>query len=86
MIRVELIRGWPRRCEAVTIDLPDGATVGGALTASGWALDQEFVGLAVFGVAATPTTPLGDGDRIELLRGLQVDPKRARRLRAQNSR
>jgi putative ubiquitin-RnfH superfamily antitoxin RatB of RatAB toxin-antitoxin module len=37
------------------------------------------------GVSATPATGLRDGDRVELLRGLQTDPKQARRLRAQRS-
>ena len=85
MIRVELIRAWPRRCEATTVELADEANVGDALAASGWALDQEFIGLAVFGVAVTPATHLHAGDRVEVLRGLQLDPKQARRLRAQRS-
>jgi hypothetical protein len=38
--------------------------------------------VAVFGVQATPQTPLHAGDRVELLRPLQVDPKDARRRRA----
>ncbi|MEO6155896.1 MAG: RnfH family protein [Thermomonas sp.] len=86
MIRVELVRAWPRRCEAITLELADDANVGHALAASGWMLGQEFIGLAIFGVAATQGTDLHDGDRIELLRGLQVDPKQARRLRAERRR
>ena len=85
MIRVELIRAWPSRSDATRVELPDHACVGDALLSSGWALDAEFVGLGIFGVAATSATRLHDGDRIELLRGLQVDPKQARRLRAQRS-
>jgi len=85
MIRVELIRAWPSRCEMITVELADDARVGDALAASGWTLGQDLIGLAVFGVTATETTPLHDGDRVELLRGLQVDPKQARRLRALRS-
>ena len=85
MIRVELVRGWPRRHESVSVDLADGAQVGDALEAAGWQLDAEFTGLAVFGQAATMATRLHDGDRIELLRGLQLDPKQARRLRAERA-
>ena len=59
------------------------AEVQAALEASGWRLDGEFVGLAVFGLAAGGDTRLHDGDRVELLRALQVDPKQARRLRAE---
>ena len=82
MIRVELVRAWLRRHESVSVDLADGAQVGDALEAAGWQLDAEFAGLAVFGQAATAGTPLHAGDRIELLRRLELDPKQARRLRA----
>lgn len=82
MIRIELVRAWPRRHESIAVELAPGACVGDALAAAGWALDAEFVGLAVFGEAATLDTPLDGGDRVELLRKLQVDPKQARRLRA----
>lgn len=82
MIRVDLVRAWPRRHESVAVDVADGASVVDALEAAGWRLDAEFTGLAVFGQAATAETPLHAGDRIELLRRLQLDPKQARRLRA----
>ena len=85
MIGVELIRAWPRRHESVRVELADGANVGDALDAAGWMPDAEFVGLSIFGQAATTATALRDGDRIELLRGLQLDPKQARRLRAERA-
>ncbi len=37
--------------------------------------------VAVWGKAAPPERLLDDGDRVEIVRGLQVDPKEARRLR-----
>ena len=82
MIRIELVRAWPRHHESTCVALMPGACVGDALAAAGWKLDAEFVGMAVFGEAATHATPLHAGDRIELLRRLQVDPKQARRVRA----
>ena len=82
-MRVEVIRAWLHRHESREINLPEGATVAAALAAAGWALDAEFTGLAVFGVAASEETTLNEGDRVELLRALQVDPKQARRLRAE---
>jgi putative ubiquitin-RnfH superfamily antitoxin RatB of RatAB toxin-antitoxin module len=85
MIRVELIRAWPRRHESVAVDVADGAQVGVALEAAGWRLDAEFTGLAVFGQAATVHTPLHASDRVELLRRLELDPKQARRLRAERA-
>ena len=81
MIRVEVIRAWPRRFESVGIHLPDVATVGDALAASGFALDG-ITALAVFGERVGQQHRLQDGDRVELLRPLQVDPKEARRRRA----
>lgn len=59
----------------------DGATVGDAVAASGLALDG-IAGYAVFGVRAEVATRLREGDRVELLRPLRIDPKEARRRRA----
>lgn len=81
MIRVEVIRAWPRRFESVAVRLCDTATVGEALAASGLALEAGTV-LAVFGERVDHASRLRDGDRIELLRPLQADPKQARRRRA----
>ena len=64
------------------MQVPGEACVADALRVAGWALGGEFVGVAVSGVAATGATPLHPGDRVELLRPLQLDPKQARRLRA----
>ncbi|HTL15095.1 MAG TPA: RnfH family protein [Thermomonas sp.] len=85
-MRVSLLRAWPHRHEACSVELAAGATVADALQAAGWALEPGFTGLAVFGVAATLATPLREGDRVELLRPLRVDPKQARRLRAAKGR
>jgi len=82
-MRVELVRAWPHRHESRVVDLDEGATVAAALDAAGWQLDAVFSGLAVFGVATPAHALLRDGDRVELLRALQVDPKQARRLRAE---
>lgn len=81
-MRVELIRAWLQRHESMSVELADGATIGDALVAARWALDAEFTSLAVFGQTATVSMPLHGGERVELLRGLQMDPKQARRLRA----
>lgn len=88
-MKVELLRAWPRRFERVSVELPEGARVADALQAAGWTLGEAGeggieTGCAVFGVVASAGTPLHDGDRVELLRPLQVDPKQARRRRAAN--
>lgn len=79
--RVEVIRAWPRRHQAVVLDLPDAATVADALVASGLGLPGPDA-CAVFGDRVDPGAVLRDGDRLELLRLLQIDPKQARRRRA----
>lgn len=81
MIQVEVIRGWPRRHEAVSLVLPVNATVADALAGCGCSL-AGISGYAVFGESATHATRLRDGDRLELLPPLQADPKEARRQRA----
>ena len=81
MIRIEVVLAWPRRYVAVPLELPDGATVADAVAASGLPLD-EVAGYALHGERATPGTRLHDGDRVELLRPLAIDPKEARRRRA----
>jgi uncharacterized protein len=72
--------------DRVAVRLPAGATVADALLAS--ALAQRHLGLADLrvGVWSRPcerTTLLREGDRVELYRPLQVDPKEARRQRYQ---
>ena len=82
MIRVEVIRAWPRRYETIMLTLPDAATVADALAAGGFSLDG-IAGYAVFGERVASGEGLRDGDRLELLWPLQIDPKDARRRRAQ---
>lgn len=72
---------WPRRFDSVALDLDDDATVADAVRRSGLSLDG-VVGYAIHGVLADPTKHLREGDRIEMLRPLQADPKDARRRRA----
>ncbi|WP_025138816.1 RnfH family protein [Achromobacter sp. DH1f] len=71
--------------------LPAGSTVADALQASGFAQAFPVVqpwerGVGVFGRAAEPQTPLADGDRVEIYRGLSFDPKESRRRRAEHRR
>jgi putative ubiquitin-RnfH superfamily antitoxin RatB of RatAB toxin-antitoxin module len=81
-MKVELVRAWPRRFEAVALELDEDACVADALRAAGLADDPETTGYAVFGVRVAVDTRLRDGDRLELLRPLQADPKESRRRRA----
>lgn len=81
-MRIDVVLAWPRRAEVRTVDLPDGACVADALAAADLQASTEASGYAIFGRVATLATPLSDGDRVELLRPLQADPKEARRKRA----
>jgi len=81
VLRVEVIQAWPRRHEARTLALPLGATVADALAAAALPLEGHPA-LAIHGETATVDQPLHDGDRVELLRPLLLDPKEARRRRA----
>jgi uncharacterized protein len=81
VIHVEIIRAWPRRHESRALTLPVGATVAQALAAAAFEGDAP-AGLAVFGEAVAPERVLVDGDRVEVLRPLRIDPKEARRRRA----
>ena len=85
-MKIQLVRAWPRRFEAVELVLPEGASVDDALQASGWASDAQIVGFAVFGQRVGRETALHDGDRLELLRPLEADPKLARRQRVETRR
>ncbi len=80
-IRVEVVRAWPRRHESVMVDLAEGATVADAVAASGMD-DGGHVAVAVFGEKVEDAQVLREGDRVELLRPLTMDPKEARRRRA----
>lgn len=83
-MRVEVIRAWPRRFERVELELPPGSVVADALRRVQPGADETAV--AIHGVRASADTPLVEGDRVELLRPLQADPKEARRRRAQSQR
>ena len=80
------MRAFPDRVEALALQLPRGSTAGdgvAAARAAGWAIAEPGAGdLAVYGRTITVDTPLREGDRLELLRPLLVDPMDRRRARA----
>ncbi|MBK1735110.1 RnfH family protein [Halorhodospira abdelmalekii] len=87
VICVEVAYALPAQQSVIAVELPAGATVADAIAASGILerhseidLTQQAVG--VFGQIERPETPLHNGDRVEIYRPLQVDPKAARRRRA----
>jgi putative ubiquitin-RnfH superfamily antitoxin RatB of RatAB toxin-antitoxin module len=76
----------PREVLEWQVDLPEGATARQAVQASGLqqacpALDLAAADLGIWGRRAMWTQAVRDGDRVEIYRGLLVDPKVARRER-----
>ena len=80
-MRVEVVLALPRCHRAVVVELARTATVADAVAASGLPL-EGIDGFALHGVRATADARLHEGDRVELLRPLQLDPGEARRRRA----
>jgi putative ubiquitin-RnfH superfamily antitoxin RatB of RatAB toxin-antitoxin module len=73
----------PGQARERVLALPEGSRVSDALAqvfdqAPG---DREGLRTSVWGRACAEDAPLRDGDRVELTRGLRVDPKLARRER-----
>lgn len=88
-IQIEVVHAEPGRVWSRGLRLPDGATVRQAVDASGFAAERPDVSVAddmlgVFGRRVKPEQALRDGDRVEILRPLALDPMEARRRRAQD--
>lgn len=88
-IAVEVAYAEPRRQFLQRVELRSGATVADAIRASGvereCAIDAESLAVGVWSKTVDRGTLLRDGDRVELYRPLQVDPKEARRRRAERA-
>jgi putative ubiquitin-RnfH superfamily antitoxin RatB of RatAB toxin-antitoxin module len=90
-VRVEVVYALPLEQDVVSLELAAGTTLGQALTASGMLARHPEIDLRVarFGVWGRPAALdalLRDGDRVEIYRTLQVDPKEVRRRRASRKR
>ncbi len=88
---VEVVYALPGQNWSTLLTLPVGTTAAQALAmASSAGLDQllgpEPLQMAVFGRVVQPGAELRDGDRLELLRPLTMDPKQRRRVRASGTR
>jgi putative ubiquitin-RnfH superfamily antitoxin RatB of RatAB toxin-antitoxin module len=71
------------------VELPSGATLRDAVGASGIepllpAAWPQALRLAVWGELRAPDDAAQDGDRVDLLRALRIDPKDARQRRARH--
>jgi uncharacterized protein len=91
LLRVRVIYALPDHQATVDLQLPAGTSLTDAVKRSG--LLQKFpeaaerpLSCAIFGRAVPLTYQLRDGDRIEILRPLLIDPKQSRREAAQRNR
>ena len=74
----------PREVLEWVVDLPEGASAGEAVRASGWpdaVPGADLPDLGIWGRRCAPGQVLREGDRVEVYRALVVDPKVARRER-----
>ena len=88
MLEIEIVYGLADRQVLKSMSVTGGTTVREAALKSGLGvefpeLDLQQAPLGIFGKAVKDETVLRDGDRIEVYRPLLIDPKEARRKRAE---
>ncbi len=86
---MEVAYAEPERQFLRRVELPAGATVADALRASGveaeLAVDAGQLDVGVWSRPVRRDRALQDGERVELYRPLRIDPKEARRRRAERT-
>ena len=88
MIRVEVIYATAARQQLISLELPEGATVRDAIVHSGVleqnpGLDPDQCQPGIFSRRVALDHVLSAGDRVEIYRPLQIDPRDRRRRRAE---
>ena len=90
-LQVRVVYALPDQQVSVALAVPPGTIVSDAVTRS--KLLEKFpeaaarpLSCAVFGRAVPLTYELREGDRVEILRPLLIDPKQSRREAAERSR
>jgi len=87
-VRVTVVYCKPGREDLSEVTLPAGATAGDAIAACGVLGRNPEIGasapdVGLWGRPCALEERLQDGDRVEVYRPLTVDPKEARRVRAE---
>lgn len=89
-IDVEVAYAEPSRQFLRALRVAAGTTAAQAIAASNvereCGIDASALSVGIWSRRAALDTPLRSGDRVELYRPLAIDPKQARRLRAQRQR
>ncbi|MBV8680574.1 MAG: RnfH family protein [Aquitalea sp.] len=88
LIRIEVACALPQRQRIMALEVAAGTTAQQAVLLSGILaqfsmLDNAELKLGIFSKAVKPDTVLRAGDRVEIYRPLQADPKAVRRQRAE---
>jgi putative ubiquitin-RnfH superfamily antitoxin RatB of RatAB toxin-antitoxin module len=81
-LRISVVYAEPARQRVRKLSLAPGSTVVDAIRCAAVVPEAQDVRVGIFGRLVDPSTPLRDGDRVEIYRPLKVDPKVARRNRA----
>lgn len=91
LLQVQVVYALPERQALIDLEVPPGTTVEQAVERS--ALAERFAEMrtrplvcAIYGRPVLNSYVLRQGDRVEILRPLQVDPKESRRQAAARSR
>ena len=87
MILVDVVYAQPLGQDCCRVTLTEGATVGEAIKRSGVldrhpGIDLDATRVGIWGRRCGLATIVRDGDRVEIYRSLQADPKEVRRQRA----
>jgi len=90
VVKVQLCYVLPDTAFHTDLQLPPGSTLLQAIEASGVLqrfaeIDLGVNKVGIFGKQKSPDTLLREGDRVEIYRPLQADPKESRRKRARRS-
>lgn len=86
-MQVEVVFALATRQVLSAVDVCDGATVADVIAVSGIARqfpgeDLDALQAGVWGRPVDRDQPVREGDRVELFRSLEIDPREARRLKA----
>ena len=91
LLHIEVVFATPAKQTIVELNVPAGTTIVDAISQSG--LRDKFgedipedSPFGIWGSVVEPGRLLEDGDRVEIYRDLELDPREARRLLAQQGR
>lgn len=86
-LRIEVVYARRENQQVVLVEVEEGARAADAIKASRLGLlnpeiEAADAPIGIFGNSVAPETLLRDGDRVEIYRPLVIDPKTARRAKA----